>query len=49
MIRQCAWCLKLMGETPPLSDKNVTHGICKECEDKLMKDIEKIHKKMGVK
>lgn len=36
MIRQCAWCLKIMGQVAPLSDKNITHGICKQCEKKMM-------------
>mgnify|MGYP003390141480 CR=1 FL=1 len=49
MIRQSAWCLLLMGETPPLSDKAVTHGICKACEKKLMEETAAVHKKMGVK
>lgn len=40
MIRQCAWCLKLMGETPPLKDTSMTHGICEECERKMMRKIE---------
>ena len=39
MIRQCAWCLKIMGESPPYSDKSVTHGMCEECEKKIMKEI----------
>lgn len=49
MIRQCAWCLLLMGETPPLSDKAVTHGICKACEKKLMEETAAVHKKVCVK
>lgn len=49
MIRQCAWCQLLMGEVAPLSDKAVTHGICKNCEKKLMKEAAEVHKKMGVK
>ena len=44
MIRQCAWCLKLMGEVEPLHDTNITHGICEECEIKIKKDIEKMRK-----
>ena len=31
MIRQCAKCLKIMGQKPPLSDISITHGICFEC------------------
>ena len=38
MIRVCAWCGKGMGETPPLSDKSVTHGICKECSERVRKE-----------
>jgi len=41
MIRQCAWCLMIMGEVPPLKDTSVTHGICKVCEQKLMKQVER--------
>jgi hypothetical protein len=37
MIIQCAWCLKMVGEKAPLSDRSVTHGICKECQQKMMK------------
>lgn len=48
MIRQCAWCLKLMGQTKPLEDLSVTHGICKKCEKKLMEEAKAVHKKMGV-
>jgi hypothetical protein len=40
MIRQCAWCLKMMGESKPLSDKSVTHGMCPECLKKMMKEVE---------
>ncbi len=36
MIKICAWCKKVMGETPPLEDKSETHGICPECRDKNM-------------
>ncbi len=39
MIRQCAWCLILMGETPPYKDKSVTHGICEKCQKDMMKKI----------
>lgn len=49
MIRQCAWCLLLMGEVAPLHDKNITHGICTQCEKKLMGKIEQDSKKVGTK
>lgn len=39
MIVQCAWCLKMVGEKAPLKDKAVTHGICKQCNDKLMAQV----------
>ena len=42
MIRQCAWCLKMMGESPPLKDKSVTHGMCEECMEKAMKEVQSI-------
>ena len=41
MIRQCAWCKKLMGSVPPLHDTAITHGICKECEKQLYEQIRK--------
>jgi hypothetical protein len=41
MIRQCAWCLKLMGQIAPLHDTSITHGICKKCNDKLMAQVGK--------
>ncbi len=31
MIRQCAWCRRVIGEVPPLQDDSVTHGLCPEC------------------
>lgn len=44
MIVQCAWCLKMVGEKSPLKDKSVTHGICEECQTKMM---EKVLQKVG--
>lgn len=44
MIRQCATCLVLMGEKAPLADKSITHGMCEECLEKMMKDIEKMQR-----
>jgi len=46
MIRQCAWCLVMMGESAPLSDKSVTHGMCEKCEKKMMKEVEKMKESM---
>lgn len=45
MIRQCAWCLLMMGESEPLSDKSVTHGICKKCEKKMMDEVRAMEQK----
>lgn len=45
MIRQCAWCLKMLGEVAPLKDTSVTHGICAKCQKELMEKIEAMEKK----
>jgi hypothetical protein len=39
MFTVCAWCKKDLGEKPPLDDKSITHGMCKECFDKEMEKI----------
>jgi hypothetical protein len=36
MIRQCAWCCRWLGETAPLDDESITHGLCKECHARLL-------------
>jgi hypothetical protein len=36
MIRQCAWCCRVLGLIPPLEDQSVTHGVCPECNRKLL-------------
>ena len=28
----CSWCSRNMGEKEPLSDKSISHSICKPCE-----------------
>ena len=40
MIIECAWCDRKMGEKEPLSDKRVSHGICKKCSKKVLKESE---------
>lgn len=40
MRRICAWCKKDMGETEPLDDPTVTHGICGPCEAAAMEEFE---------
>ena len=36
----CAWCGKDLGEKPPLEDKSITHGMCRECLEKELKKAE---------
>jgi len=43
MIRQCAWCKKMMGEVVPIADKSVTHTTCEDCFAKIIKE-KHIHK-----
>ena len=38
VIRQCAWCKKILGEIDPLDNHETTHGICEECADKLERE-----------
>ncbi|MFA5401242.1 MAG: hypothetical protein WC359_12415 [Dehalococcoidia bacterium] len=44
MIVKCAWCSKEMGEKPPYENKEVTHGICEECQKKYFGDIPGVKK-----
>jgi len=32
----CAWCKKSMGVKPPLNLTIVTHGICEDCERRIL-------------
>ncbi len=38
----CAWCQKDIDDKGPLQmgDRNVSHGMCKKCYDKAMKEID---------
>jgi hypothetical protein len=45
MIIQCAWCLKMVGEKAPFEDKAVTHGICEQCQKKMMKQVIQMEQK----
>ena len=38
VIRQCAWCKKILGEIEPLDNHETTHGICEECADRLERE-----------
>ena len=40
MLIKCSWCGKEMGEKPPLEDKRTSHGICKDCYDRVTKSSE---------
>ena len=47
MKRVCCYCQKKMGEKEPLEDKRATHGVCKPCFDKQMKEIDD-HEKVNI-
>ena len=36
MIRQCAWCRRVLGQIAPLEDRSVTHGLCLECHTQML-------------
>lgn len=36
----CAWCHQLLGEKEPIENKDETHGICEECEEKEDKKLD---------
>ena len=36
----CAWCKKDMGDKEPLEDLSTTHGMCKECYERMEKEID---------
>ena len=40
MIRQCAWCGAILGQTPPLEDKSTTHAVCIRCQCELLEQLE---------
>jgi hypothetical protein len=35
MVRQCAWCNRVLGHVPPLEDDAVTHSVCPECYEQI--------------
>lgn len=39
MIRQCAWCKRILGEKEPLDDPKVTHTICENCQEDLLGSV----------
>ena len=45
ILMGCAWCKKIIGVESCDTDKeddfiSVSHGICMDCEDKVLQDIE---------
>ena len=40
MKRICGWCKKDLGEKEPLEDKAISHGMCEDCEKKILKEEE---------
>ena len=46
MIRLCSWCQKIMGEKEPLDDRQVTHGICPECQVEIAEEARAVHEQM---
>jgi len=35
----CAWCNKDLGEKEPFEDNEISHGCCRECVEKIEKDL----------
>ena len=42
MIIICAWCQRLLGKKEPVEDERITHGICLECQVKLLLEAKKL-------
>jgi len=40
MRRLCGWCSKFMGFAEPLSDQQITTGVCRDCEEQWMRQIQ---------
>jgi hypothetical protein len=38
LFRACAWCERFMGISPPVADAKVTHGICPDCSERLVRE-----------
>ena len=36
MIRQCAWCNRILGPAAPLEDASITHGVCSDCHREVL-------------
>lgn len=42
MIRVCCHCEVVYGKKAPFEDKSLTHGACKPCHEKAMKEIDEM-------
>lgn len=42
MTRICGWCGKFMGVKIEGRPQDVTHGICKECQKMIRKEMEEL-------
>jgi hypothetical protein len=36
MIRQCAWCRRVIGQRAPFEDHSITHGLCRSCRGQVL-------------
>lgn len=36
MIRQCAWCRRVIGQRAPFEDSSITHGLCRLCRGQVL-------------
>lgn len=47
----CSYCKVTIGHREPLTDHSGTHGVCKRCMERVMNDIDIMHKnrKRGIK
>jgi hypothetical protein len=39
MLRRCAWCRLILGQSEPLDEAGVTHGICLPCADRMLEEF----------
>jgi len=39
MLRRCAWCGLVLGQSEPLDEGGVTHGICLPCADRMLEEF----------
>jgi methanogenic corrinoid protein MtbC1 len=49
MIRWCSYCQRFLGEARPFDDPRFTHGICRTCEEKLVRPEELIEQTSAVR